>query len=261
MIMNRFYTVGVAIIAFSSMAVSQETASTAAAASKTIQLAVLKGMPYSATRTITITKFGADGRTTAQTLKSLLWRDAEGRTRQEDISENPAMGEVRMINISDPVARVGYAWGDGDSIDKQANPVFVSYTPRSWQDLDIWRNSPSSVKFRTSCNADQAQSGRSNSNCQDLQPKVLNGIYVEGQRATWVIPAGIAGNGQSITVTSEKWVSPELELTIYSVQDDPRTERSVLELTNIECSKPDPSLFQPPTGRPKMNATQSHHPD
>jgi hypothetical protein len=259
--MNRFCTAGVAIIAFCSMAVSQETASTAAAASKTIRLAVLKGMPYSATRTITITKLGADGRTTTQTLKSLLWRDAEGRTRQEDINGNPATGEARTINISDPVARVGYAWCDGDDIDRQANPVFVNYTPKSWQEVDIWPNSPPSVKFRTQCNADQMQSGRSNSNCQDLQPKMLNGIYVEGQRVTQVIPADIAGNGQSITGTSEIWTSPELELTIYSVQDDPRTERSVLELMNIDRSKPDPSLFQPPTDRPKMDATQSHHPD
>lgn len=259
--MNGFCTAGVAMLAFCAIAVSQETGSTAAAASKTTQIAVLKGMPYSAARTITITKFGADGQTTIQTLRSLLWRDDEGRTSQEDISEIPMIGETRTINISDPIARVGYSWHEGDRIDKRANPLIVSHTPESWQEVDIWPNSSSTVKLRTPPTADQIRSSDSNIKVEILQTKVLNGIYVEGQRVTRIIPAGTAGNGQSIAVTSEKWTSPELKLTIYSVQDDPRTGKTVLELTNIERSKPDPSLFKPPADRPILDATESHRHD
>jgi len=249
------------MFAFCAIAASQENALTAVTASKTSQFVVLKEMPYSATRTITITKLGADGQTTTETLKSLLWRDGAGRTRQEDISEFPTIGKQRSINISDPVARVGYGWGDGDDIDKSANAVIVTHTPESWQEMDIWPDSSSTVKPQTLPTADQMRSSDPNIRFEILQPKVLSGIYVGGQRVTQTIPAGTAGNGQSITVTSEKWTSPELRLTVYSVQDDPRTEKRVLELTNIEGSQPDPSLFQPPADRPVWDTAQGHHPD
>lgn len=259
--MNRFFAAGVTIIAFCAIAVSQETASTPAAASKTTQFAVLKGIPYSATRTVTITKLGADRQTTTQVSRSLLWRDAEGRTRQEDINPIPTIGEQHMIHISDPVARVGYTWADGDGVDKRANSVIVSHTPKSWQEVDIRPKSFSTIKPRPPTTADQMRSSDSNIKVQVPQPKVLNGAYVEGRLVTRVIPAKTAGNYQSIAVISEKWTSPELQLTIYSVQDDPRPEKNVLELTNIERSEPDPSLFQPPADRPKLDADQSRPPN
>ncbi len=250
--MIRFCLAGAATIALCAMAVSQKPASTGAATAKATQFAVLKGMPYSATQTTTITKVEPDGQTTTQTLISLLWRDAEGRTRQDDINEN-MMGETRAINVSDPIARVGYAWNDGDDLDKRANPVIVSYTPESWREIDTWPDSQSSAKPQNPPLGDRARHSDPNVTVEMLQHKILNGIYVEGQRVTRTIPAGAAGSGKSIIGTLEKWYSPELQLTIYSVQDCPRSGKTVVEVTNINRSNPDPSLFQPPANRPKID--------
>jgi hypothetical protein len=92
-----------------------------------------------------------------------------------------------------------------------------------------------------------------------LQPKELSGIHVEGQRITWVIPVGREGNDREIRVIQEKWTSPDLRITIYSVLDDSRTGRTVIELTNIDRSNPAPSIFQPPTDRPMYDVNAVGH--
>jgi hypothetical protein len=198
----------------------------------------------------TITKMESNGQITTETTKSLLWRDAEGRTRQDDIHESETLGETRTINISDPVTRVGYAWNDGEQLDKQANSVIVTHTPGSWQEVDSWPDSPSTAKSRTPSAPGPMPTKDPNMKLETLQPKELNGIHVEGQRTTQVIPAGKEKNDHEVTVTWEKWTSPELKITICSVRDDPHTGRTVIELSNIDRSNPARSLFQPPTDRP-----------
>ena len=46
---------------------------------------------------------------------------------------------------------------------------------------------------------------------EDLGHQVIEGVTVKGTRTTTVIPAGAIGNEQPITVTSEEWLSPDLE--------------------------------------------------
>ncbi len=253
--MNRLCTAAVpALIAFCAVALSQGRSQTDVVP-KPIKLAVFKEMPYSATRTITISKFGSDGQTTIQTLKSLLWRDAEGRTRQDDIEEN----EARAINIDDPVARVHYAWNDGDRLDKQANGVMVTHTPASHQEEDFWPDSSPKGQPRIPPTPGPVSTNDPDRKFEILEPKELNGIHVEGQRITWVIPVGREGNDHEMRVTREKWTSPDLRITVYSVLDDSRTGRTVIELTNIDRSNPAPSIFQPPTDRPMYDVNAVTH--
>jgi hypothetical protein len=56
-----------------------------------------------------------------------------------------------------------------------------------------------------------------------LEHKTIEGVAAEGRKTTTVIPAGQVGNEQPITVVSEEWRSPELNLLVLTRHSDPRT--------------------------------------
>ena len=79
-----------------------------------------------------------------------------------------------------------------------------------------------------------------------LEHKTIEGVAVEGRKSTTVIPAGQIGNEQPITITSEEWRSPELNLLVLTKHSDPRTGESSYRLQNIIRAEPDRSLFMVP---------------
>ncbi len=83
-------------------------------------------------------------------------------------------------------------------------------------------------------------------NEESLGKQTMEGVEVEGKRATTTIPAGAIGNELPIEIVSESWYSPELQTIIYSKHNDPRTGENVYRMTNIRRGDPDASLFQVP---------------
>jgi hypothetical protein len=79
-----------------------------------------------------------------------------------------------------------------------------------------------------------------------LEHKMIDGLPVEGRKTSTVIPAGQIGNEQPITITSEEWRSPDLNVLVMTRHNDPRTGESSYRLTNIIRAEPDPSLFLVP---------------
>jgi hypothetical protein len=79
-----------------------------------------------------------------------------------------------------------------------------------------------------------------------LEHKTIEGVAVEGRKTITVIPAGQVGNEQPITITSEEWRSPELNLLVLTKHSDPRTGESSYRLQNIIRAEPDRSLFMVP---------------
>jgi hypothetical protein len=79
-----------------------------------------------------------------------------------------------------------------------------------------------------------------------LEHKTLEGVAVEGRKTTTVIPAGQIGNEQPITITSEQWRSPELNILVMTRHNDPRSGESTYRLQNIIRAEPDRSLFMVP---------------
>jgi hypothetical protein len=79
-----------------------------------------------------------------------------------------------------------------------------------------------------------------------LEHKTIEGVAVEGRKTTTIIPAGQVGNEQPITITSEEWRSPELNLLVLTKHSDPRTGESTYRLQNIIRAEPDRSLFMVP---------------
>src|SRR5580700_10201685 len=80
----------------------------------------------------------------------------------------------------------------------------------------------------------------------DLGTQVINGINAQGTRYTRTIAAGEIGNEKVITVTSERWYSPDLQVAVKSVRTDPRLGQTAYTLTNIQRTEPAPALFTVP---------------
>ena len=76
---------------------------------------------------------------------------------------------------------------------------------------------------------------------------MVNGVLAKGSRVTETIPVGALGNNREIKIVNERWYSDDLQILVKSVNNDPRFGVNLYELTNIDRSTPDPSLFMPPS--------------
>jgi hypothetical protein len=87
----------------------------------------------------------------------------------------------------------------------------------------------------------------SKSNTKDMGSKEFDGVKAEGKSRSYDIPAGEVGNKNPITVSSETWTSPELQITVYSKQSDPRSGDRIYRLANLKRSEPAAALFTVPS--------------
>jgi hypothetical protein len=83
---------------------------------------------------------------------------------------------------------------------------------------------------------------------KELGTKDIDGIRAEGKLRAYTIPAGELGNKNPITVSTETWVSPELQITLYSKHSDPRVGDKIYRLQNIKRSEQALDLFNVPEG-------------
>ena len=79
-----------------------------------------------------------------------------------------------------------------------------------------------------------------------LESKTIEGVGVTGRRSTTTLKAGAIGNDLPITITSEEWSSPDLQILVMTRHNDPRSGESSYRLTNIVRAEPDRSLFLVP---------------
>lgn len=79
-----------------------------------------------------------------------------------------------------------------------------------------------------------------------LGMKDFDGVKAEGKSTVWTIPAGKIGNRNAIHVMSETWYSPDLQVTVYSRHNDPRTGETIYRLSGIRRGEPAPELFRVP---------------
>jgi len=80
-----------------------------------------------------------------------------------------------------------------------------------------------------------------------LAARSMNGMLASGTRSTRIIPAGTIGNTQALETVRETWIADDLKVPLMSKTSDPRTGTQTLELTNINRSQPDSSLFTIPS--------------
>jgi len=73
--------------------------------------------------------------------------------------------------------------------------------------------------------------------------KEIEGVAVEGTRRT----VNLATNDKSLATVSEVWYSPELKITMFSKDSDPRTGGRIRRLIHVSRSEPPAALFAPPS--------------
>ena len=233
---------------------------------------VVKGAPYSATAVTETVQTLADGNKITSTISSFLARDSEGRTRREQslpsigplASEGPA---PKLININDPVSGNTYMLDDqAKTASKLRNvgPVGADGGNVHYQRVVRVQGESAAVAagpgpvfiMRNVGAAGMNTEPGSESKQEKLGQSSIEGIMADGVRTTSVVPAGAMGNERPITVTDERWYSPELQTTVLSKHSDPRMGETTFRLTNISRSEPAASLFQVPPDYQTVDGTK-----
>jgi len=207
---------------------------------------VVTGVPMSGDLIVTRDTTLADGNRIHTENQTKVYRDADGRVRREIGFEliTPATGAAKrnMIVITDPVAGKRYVLNPQN---KTAH-VMPLQPPRHGQ------GPPPDGEVGPKW----AKHDDANFNREQLGTKTVNGLQAQGTRMTRTIPAGKIGNEKPIEVVTERWYSTDLQLPLTTTHTDPMMGTVTTNLTNINRTLPDASLFQVPsdykteTGKP-----------
>lgn len=220
-----------------------------------------KGAPFCANITTEHTQNFADGNRIHTSDSSTLCRDSEGRTRREAtlnlLGAAPQNSAPKLVSIDDPVAGVHYML---DSENKVAHRTVIGHSqaamsadhglaPSSEHVTIIQRVGPGgpgmvaneNVFFKKAASDDEPAPVSEN-----LGDQTIEGLRATGTRITTTIPVGKMGNEQPISVTSERWYSPDLKATVMTKHNDPWAGELKSQFTNINTSEPDASLFSVP---------------
>ena len=270
---------------------------------------VVKGAPYSADVVTETNQTLPDGNVISHRSTSRVFRDGEGRTRQETY-RNEA---VRSIYISDPVAAMSYTLIPGAKIAVSIPRVEHRFSARARAGVSAREKTTTTqdeerkIVVRTVEGSDDAPGARQEIRVQvvrigegddagspsqrvapvppvppvppaapvppvppiplipgvhtmrfestahlgkgvtaSLGTRDFEGVKAEGKSTVWTIPAGKIGNRNPIDVTSESWYSPELQVTMYSRHNDPRTGESIYRLAAVKRAEPAAELFKVP---------------
>jgi len=244
---------------------------------------VVKGAPYSATAITEHIQTLHDGNQIIRKNESKLYRDSEGRTRNEQSLEtigkwNSGSEAKRLTSIADPVAKtrysldprarmayrddvmridvvksIGYKISDthkmGGAPDRRVTLWVVSDDQTGKLRLNRKADAeiPQKAKRYSVVTKDGAPPpGKEGWKTEALGKEVIEGVEVEHTRSAFTIPAGEIGNVLPIDIVDETWYSPELQIMIMTRHRDPREGETTYRLTNISRSEPDRSLFEVP---------------
>ena len=201
------------------------------------------GAPYSGVQTVSSQQVLANGNQISHSQQSKVYRDSQGRTRTEQTVTPPATSGKQpytQVTIVDPVAGYRYMLNSATMTAIQmplpaprTSPSTGTPTPRP---------EPSGVQVSTT----------------SLGTQTVNGVTATGTQTTRTIPAGAMGNAQPIQSVRTTWISTVLQVPVEIKTSDPRSGTTDMELTNIQQTEPDATLFQVPstytikTGGPGM---------
>lgn len=200
------------------------------------QTGPVTGKPFSGTETRQTKQVLSDGTITNQTSVTKIYRDSDGRTRSES---------GKNVMLFDAANHVNYTL-DSRGCSKQSvhegDSVVIVATEHGTHLSSSNRTSGSNSGVLT----------------EDLGFQVINGINAQGTRQTITIPAATLGSDHDINVVHEQWYSDSLGILVKSSNNDPRFGSTTYELSNINQSTPDPSLFAPPTGCTEFQMPNLH---
>jgi hypothetical protein len=191
---------------------------------------IVTGAPYSGVEVRTSQQMLANGNLIQRQSQTNVYRDSQGRVRTETSMARPDGTTATRISIEDPVAGVVHELNPQSKISFDRPARFRSGSASSSSQTAPRRTAPA--------NANETR--------ETLAAQPINGLIASGTRITRTIPAGQIGNAQPIQTVREVWTSSDLKVAVMTKISDPRTGTVVTQLTNVNRSEPDPSLFQVP---------------
>jgi len=212
---------------------------------------VVTGAPYSAVAVTESKQTLSDGNVIDRKVQSNVFRDSQGRTRRETtftgIGPLAASGQPRTaIMIHDPVTSSAYV----------LHPDAKTAEKLPTRPAGAVRQGKMQGNFEARIQKEIADGTLKK---EDLGVQTINGISTQGTRYTRTIPAGQIGNANTISIVSEQWYSPDLQVVVKSTRTDPRFGQTTYTLTNIQRSEPAASLFALPSDYTVSAATRPGH--
>ena len=194
--------------------------------------------PFTATLATEATKYAADGATMTFVNERHIARDEQGRVYQERWLLVPKNSNVKSwmnwIQLVDPKQRTLY----NCSTQRHICELLV-YDPAS----ELAAASP-----RRAGTSGPLPEGEGNAAWEDLGHRNIAGMDTVGTRETTTTNAGVMGNDQPLTSTSEYWHSDQLGINLLSVRSSPFFGKQTFTITEITPGEPDAQLFQLPSG-------------
>ncbi len=219
----------------------------------------VKGAPYSAQAVNEMVQTLGDGNRITTSHSSMLYRDSQGRERREEGSSD---GTVRSIFITDPVDGASYVLQPHSKTAHKSprrNVAFYS-TGGGGEGAGVGRGGAAVMSDTRTFVINSSGSGpetflfadqevnysKVKPDVEHLGTRTIEGVSAEGTRTTVTIPAGQIGNDQPIVTVTERWYSPELQVTVMNKRTDPRMGTTSYTLKNIIRSEPSPTMFEVP---------------
>jgi hypothetical protein len=204
----------------------------------------IKGAAFSAQVVVENNQTLPNGVHVAQKLTGALYRDSEGRTRQElPRAEGPELvlirdngaGVLYHLNVLRHTAvRVSI---DSQHINRE---IEERHRQREHQERERMEDEKAiAIKGRGREIEPQRK-------VESLGVQTFEGVQAEVTRFTITIPAGMEGNDQPFDIVSERWYSPELQILVMGKRSDPRSGEMIYRLTNISRAELARSLFEAP---------------
>lgn len=247
----------------------------------------IKNAPYSGELISEQQQLLADGNQIVNKSSVMSYRDSAGRTRQEtrDASGNLRSVTIydaveRVTYFLKPETKTATKIGPRPDMARLAGEKARVHTEELRQEGDeqiivkrmerhvegeTRRRTAEDVRIRiTKDMADGASAGlerigpviagafgdmkwASKATVKDLGGKEIDGIKAQGKLKSYEIPAGEIGNRNAITVTTESWYSPELQITLLNKRSDPRTGERSWRMAGIKRDEPAAALFTVPS--------------
>jgi hypothetical protein len=218
---------------------------------------VVKGAPFSARVTVEHTQTLANGVHVSSKMIGSLYRDGDGRTR----NELPREGGPEIAMIEDPGASVLYHLNlfhhtalkvtfsaERDNSELETRERKREMEERHNREIEEREKQQQQVELAgRKVTIERRAIAEPERKIESLGIQSFDGVQAEGKRVTLTVPAGKEGNDQPFEIVSEKWYSPDLKVLIMSKRIDPRIGDSVYRLENINRSEPSHSLFEAPS--------------
>jgi hypothetical protein len=207
----------------------------------------VRGAPYSARTETETVQVLADGNRISARWAGFVARDGEGRLRREQPlavigTLLAAKDAPRLTVVSDPVLRVTWFLDP-----KTRTARRVAWPPQGGEGLPGAQGMPPPMfGGRGPLGFPRGEAPAASS--ETLGSREVAGVWSEGTRSTYVIPAGQAGNDRPLSIVSERWSSPELDVVVETRHSDPRLGETRFHLTSLERGEPDRALFEVPAG-------------